>query len=352
MIIEGANLTPGAAEFPLDQWYVAAFGREVTSAPLARTLLGIPVALYRTAEGAAVALLDRCPHRGMPLSHGELREGGLRCPYHGLEFAPSGRCVRIPNDEHIPPAMKVESYPVVERWELLWIWLGNPDRADPELIPCHDDLGLTAPGFYSEAGIHVTTTVNYLLAFENYADGAHIPQLHGIGANNNDYTWDWKGDRVRVTRWYEEPIEPWHRKLFGLTWSERRIRRSLEHISYPPVVVSARAQLIDLTGEEPETEFSQMLFLTPLTGSITHVFVCIAGTGPVHNPDRWPNWEAGMRQADFEILEEMQRLFDALPPHKRREVSVRFDEPALRSRRIIANKIAAARADGAGATGV
>lgn len=343
MIIGETNMTPGAAEFPFDQWYVAAFSYEIAATPLARTLLGIPVVLYRTPDGAVVAMLDRCPHRGMPLSTGKVVEDRLRCPYHGLEFAPSGRCARMPNDEKIPSAMKVETYPTIERWELIWIWLGDPQRADPAMIPCHDDLGLTAPGFYSEAGVHVTTTANYLLVFENYADGAHIPQLHGIGADNNDYTWEHSDQRVRVTRWYEENVEPWHRKLFGLEWSDRRIRRSLEHISYPPVVVSARAELIDLSGREPLVDFSQMLFLTPLNSGITHVFACVAGNVPVHQPDRWPGWEAGMRRADFEILEEMQRLFDSLPPSKRREVSVRFDEPALYSRHIIAGKIAAER---------
>ena len=53
-------------------WYVAAWAEEVTRAPLARIFLGLPVMLYRTEQGEAVALEDRCCHRNLPLSMTEL----------------------------------------------------------------------------------------------------------------------------------------------------------------------------------------------------------------------------------------------------------------------------------------
>jgi vanillate O-demethylase monooxygenase subunit len=348
MKIDGVDLTPGAAEFPRNQWYVAAFSRELTSEPLARTLLGIPVVLFRTEEGAPAALLDRCPHRGMPLSEGKVCGERLQCFYHGFEYAPSGECVAIPTQHRIPEAMVVPSYRVVECWELAWIWMGDQDAADPALIPSHDDLGLTAEGFAAQAGIHMTVETNYLLAFENYADGAHIPHLHGLGADNNDYDWDVTGARVRVTRWFDEEVEPWHRTLFGLAWSGRPIKRSLEHISYPPVVCSARAELVDRTGVEDTIDYRQMLFFTPREATGTHIFAAVCSNALKDDPERWPGWEAGMREADYDILEDMQRLHDSLPPLWRREVSVGFDEPLLRCRRIVAGKIVAERAQQAG----
>jgi phenylpropionate dioxygenase-like ring-hydroxylating dioxygenase large terminal subunit len=83
-------------KFLRESWYVAARAVEVTRQPLARTLLDEPVVLYRGEDGTAVALEDRCCHRHLPLSMGKLEGDRLRCGYHGLLFAPDGRCVEIP----------------------------------------------------------------------------------------------------------------------------------------------------------------------------------------------------------------------------------------------------------------
>ena len=70
MVIDGIEIVPGRAPFPRNQWYVAAFGSEVTREPMHRMLFGDPVVLFRTESGAPVASFDRCPHRGMRLSNG------------------------------------------------------------------------------------------------------------------------------------------------------------------------------------------------------------------------------------------------------------------------------------------
>jgi len=46
-----------------DCWYVAAWGSELGAAPLARNICGEPIVLFRTGDGGAVALEDRCCHR-------------------------------------------------------------------------------------------------------------------------------------------------------------------------------------------------------------------------------------------------------------------------------------------------
>jgi phenylpropionate dioxygenase-like ring-hydroxylating dioxygenase large terminal subunit len=79
-----------------NSWYVAAWDREVTRAPLARVFLDQPVVLYRKEDGTPVALEDRCCHRQLPLSMGKVEGDELRCGYHGLKFDSAGRCVEIP----------------------------------------------------------------------------------------------------------------------------------------------------------------------------------------------------------------------------------------------------------------
>src|SRR5947199_892811 len=107
--------------FVKDAWYIAAQSNELERAPsdralLARMLLREPVVLYRREDGTPVALEDRCCHRHLPLSMGKLEGDRLRCGYHGLLFAPDGRCVEIPGQASVPPQARVRAYPVVEKF--------------------------------------------------------------------------------------------------------------------------------------------------------------------------------------------------------------------------------------------
>ncbi|MGD9923968.1 MAG: Rieske 2Fe-2S domain-containing protein, partial [Pseudorhodoplanes sp.] len=117
----------------LNAWYVAGWSNEMTSKPIGRTLLDEPVVMYRGKDGGLVALEDRCCHRGMPLSHGEVFDNNIRCEYHGMMFEGSGRCVNIPGQEIIPQSARVRSFPIEERDDLVWIWMGDPTKADPAL---------------------------------------------------------------------------------------------------------------------------------------------------------------------------------------------------------------------------
>src|SRR5262245_49813153 len=78
-------------------WHVACRAMQLGARPISRTVLGVPVALFRGADGRPAALLDRCPHRNVPLSLGRLVDGGrLECAYHGWQFDASGRCRVVP----------------------------------------------------------------------------------------------------------------------------------------------------------------------------------------------------------------------------------------------------------------
>lgn len=122
--------------FIFNAWYVVALPEEVTDAPLGRTALDMPLVLFRQVDGSVSVLLDICPHRFAALSDGAVRGGHLQCPYHGLEFNGTGRCVHNPHGNGARPAsLNVRNFPAIERDNLIWAWLGDPAKADPAEIP-------------------------------------------------------------------------------------------------------------------------------------------------------------------------------------------------------------------------
>ena len=161
--------------FLRNAWYAAAWEREIGDTPYATTILGDDVAIYRGATGRYAALADACPHRRVPLSMGRVRGDDLECGYHGFTYDPSGKCVRIPTQDTIPPNAKVRSYPVVERHQMVWIWTGDPALADEALI---EDFHWLDDPAWRYRGERLELPGNYLLLVENLCDLTHLPFVH------------------------------------------------------------------------------------------------------------------------------------------------------------------------------
>ncbi len=169
-------LTRTEKPWPQNAWYQAAWAGEVKNQPLARTFLNEPVVLFRDSAGKARALEDRCCHRATPLRLGEVVPEGLQCGYHGMVFDGSGKCVKIPGQDSIPPQAKVRSYPIAERQEFVWIWMGDPALADESKIidyPWNDDHA-------NWPHLHGMNYVkcNFMLLMDNLMDLTHIPHIH------------------------------------------------------------------------------------------------------------------------------------------------------------------------------
>lgn len=158
-------------------WYVAAWAKELQPGTLLdRTLLEEEVLLFRDVEGAAHALVNRCPHRFAPLSMGKLMDGAVQCPYHGLRFNGSGSCVLNPHGP-IPKAARVRSFPLIERYSALWIWMGDPAKADASLIP---DFSFLDPQTSYVGANSMLVNGNYELETDNILDLSHIEFLHPL----------------------------------------------------------------------------------------------------------------------------------------------------------------------------
>ena len=177
-----------SGDYPRNCWYVAGrsedFGRDLK--PL--RLFDEEIVFYRKAEGTPVALEDACPHRKLPLSKGKIEGDRVVCGYHGLTFDGAGACVAAPTQEGaIPKRARVKSYPLIEKYGFVWIWPGDPERADAGKlidIPNYDDpsWGQTRRGALDIA-------CNYLWITDNLLDPSHVAWVHltsfaGAGTDN------------------------------------------------------------------------------------------------------------------------------------------------------------------------
>ena len=191
-------------------WYVAGWSGDLAVAtPLAVTILNERLVLYRTAAGKVVALEDRCVHRLAPLSLGQCEGDAIRCMYHGLLFGPDGKCREIPGQEIIPVHAAVKSYAAVDRHSWLWIWMGDPAKADEALIPAA--VGLDDPRWILGHG-QLDYAAEARLINDNLLDFTHLSYVHpnSFGASE-----EWARGRpeviplergVRFQRWLPDQI--------------------------------------------------------------------------------------------------------------------------------------------------
>lgn len=199
--------------FLRNMWYVAGFSADLQPGKcLARRFLNEPVVLFRTQSGVISALIDRCSHRAMPLSKGHVDGERIRCAYHGVEFAPSGACARIPGQDRVPPAANLRAYPVCERDEFIWIWMGDVEKADTNLImsnPEHRDPSWSWRPYY----MHVKC--NWQLLVDNILDLTHVAYIHAntIGGNPQthfaaDVSVEFNGQKVTLLRKMPNSVPP------------------------------------------------------------------------------------------------------------------------------------------------
>jgi phenylpropionate dioxygenase-like ring-hydroxylating dioxygenase large terminal subunit len=170
-------------------WYPAARAADITDKPLKRRMLGQDFVLFRDAGGTARCLANTCVHRGGSLAGGKLRNGNVECPYHGWQFDGEGHCKRIPSlgiDAKIPGRARVDAYPTIERYGLVFAFLGDLSEAErPPIMEIRE---------WGQEGWRATTQYfemdfDYKRSIENGLDPAHnefVHPTHGFSYANED----------------------------------------------------------------------------------------------------------------------------------------------------------------------
>ena len=307
-------------------WYV--FGWEADlgpeGGPIGRTLLNRPVVVWRTADGELLAMEDRCPHRHAPLSLGRIEGNTLRCMYHGLVISNHGRCVAMPLMPQPPDAI-VQVYPVVAKDSWIWVWMGDPAKADASLIP--NAFGVDNPDAPMRRN-SIEYDAHYQLVHDNLCDLSHVDFVHATTlkiATGAD--WSATGPRVQtrerslsIERWFVDADFPGTPGLKVDVWSSYEFHAPgifvMKGARYPAGTAAACA------GGEPDRHEPLMRNIeqqavTPISDQRTAYHYATGLIGRTREMTRQLESRMDVVIATFEedraIIEAQQRIWDLTP---------------------------------------
>jgi phenylpropionate dioxygenase-like ring-hydroxylating dioxygenase large terminal subunit len=221
-------------------WYIAAASRELDRKPIGQIVEGESLVLFRDMAGKPHALIDRCAHRGMALSHGRVVGDSIECPYHGWRYDGDGKLCAIPalcDGEILPQPKTVFPYPVAESDEHVWVWLGQESPGEPPFhFPKCGEAGWTTFFLETEFEAPVETCL------ENFLDVPHTLVVHpGLFRGNVP-----RQTRARVRRFHnsveaefldEQPLEGFGPRLLFprntiLRHTDRFILPAISRVDY------------------------------------------------------------------------------------------------------------------------
>jgi phenylpropionate dioxygenase-like ring-hydroxylating dioxygenase large terminal subunit len=171
-----SNLRQKARAAGLDPnyWYPVELDRGLAPGKVVEvTFWKRSIALFRGAEGGVHAIENRCVHRQLKLSKGEVQGCRLVCLYHGWTYDGDGKVVEIPHDlfGRELPKFRVPSYPVRIRYGLIWIFPGDPALAEQRPIP--DIPELEGPGRWACEPIALSWRAHHSMIIDNVSDFTH-----------------------------------------------------------------------------------------------------------------------------------------------------------------------------------
>jgi hypothetical protein len=118
----GAALDRAQAR-PAGNWYVIGPGTDLPAGwPVARTVAGVELVVWRDGAGTPHAGPGACPHLGAPLCESRVADGRLVCHWHGLSLSGAGRA-------------GWRTLPVHDDGVLLWVRLDAVGGEEPTPAP-------------------------------------------------------------------------------------------------------------------------------------------------------------------------------------------------------------------------
>ena len=327
---------------------MAAFSHEITREPMERTLLNLPVVMYRKESGTPVAMYGLCPHRYLPLARGRVDGDNIICGYHGLTFADTGQCVDIPSQDTVRAKVCQPVYPLEERGPICWIWMGDQDKCDSNLIPPYDDFGLDQPGWHYSSENYFHLNGRSQLIVDNLMDLTHLPYIHHHvpGGDSLKKTVNVTEDRdlsYRVTRSDKVPWTPFFDSIFGDDVAYEGLA-DFDHVTDfygPELIRTGLPKITKINGrDDVPKELGWMSILhgiTPETEKTTHYFGFSTRNfrlGDYALDQVQLEAEIVIRQQDVDAIAAVEERLD-MAAEFQKELSVRSDRPGFAVRKRI-----------------
>lgn len=220
----------------LNLWYLVARDCDVTDRPVGLTRLGRNLVLWRADTGKINVIEDYCPHRGAPLSMGQVANGNVMCAYHGVQITGDGVVATVPATPNCPFVGQklVKAYPCRELAGAIWVYFGDdahespPEPVFPEELLSEDWTSFLYTGVWK---------CNWQLALDNRTDPVHGSFLHSGtftlsgGRQDAEIKTDRKPNGFETYRTNQRGVNiDWHEVLLypdNINWV-------LTEIPYPP----------------------------------------------------------------------------------------------------------------------
>ncbi|MGU7784193.1 aromatic ring-hydroxylating dioxygenase subunit alpha [Burkholderia sp. PU8-34] len=332
--------------FLKNAWYVACTPDEFAGKPLGRQICGERMVFFRDADGKVAALEDFCPHRGAPLSLGTVRDGLLVCGYHGLTMGANGKCASMPC-QRVGGIPAIRTYPAVERYGFVWVWPGDPERADPAAI--HRLDWADDPGWAYGGGLY-HIGCDYRLMIDNLMDLTHETYVHASSIGQPEIeeappATKVNGDTVTTSRFMEGIVPPpfWAAALRGngLADDVRCDRWQICHFTPPShVMIEVGVAHAGKGGyhADPRDKVSSIVvdFITPETETSIWYFWGMARSFAVDDRALTETIRAGQGRIfaeDLDMLEAQQRNLLTWPD--RPLLKLNIDAGGVQSRRVL-----------------
>ena len=256
-------------------WYPVARSEEVTAErPVRARILTLDFVAFRDSAGQAHVLSDTCIHRGGALGAGKLKGDCVECPYHGWQFAGDGRCTVIPSlgqGAKIPARAKIDSYPVQERYGIVFAFLGDLPAA--ERPPLYEIPEFDAPDWRANELVVFDVDYYYERSVENGLDPAHNEFVHpkqGAPGMRQDFR-NKPIDIQPMTDWGSKFIIPFVHEKTDTALMKDQINRDPEYLRggsghLGPNVLATWLQF------SKDNIFHQYFFEAPIDENHTRIF--------------------------------------------------------------------------------
>lgn len=190
--------------FAYDLWYMAMASSDLKKgAMLQKTILSQTIVFARDKQGHVIAMADRCPHRGMPLSFGNFDGENIECAYHGWCFNKQGTCTKIPalteHDKVDISKISSTTYHIEERNGIIFIFMPEDANKQPSEKPAFMEMPYEEfdGEFFKVDNPHLPCDIDN--ANFGLLDPAHVPFVHK--------SWWWRPSRERKMK--EKSFRPW-----------------------------------------------------------------------------------------------------------------------------------------------